>query len=235
MTSRCVCVSRPLVLVRSDPRRRGCLIEAMMSRAARRPRGREGTRGRSKCRTDRAHVLTTAVSSSRSRRPINCSRNCSMNEVLQRSHRTCCGRCAAAGALSCMRETQVESPRSPDDCSTPVVFVGSGTSRDVRAALEELGADRPGVGAVPDERSHGAESLTDGTPGDAPLVAFFDQHRLGTQFRRRYLLLIVAEIWSSGTRDGGTSRLLTAGPVSLDLLRQPAPAGRAQPLVVAHH
>jgi len=55
--------------------------------------------------------------------------------------------------------------------------------------------------AAPDRRSHGAQPLADGTPGTAPLAEFLDRHRLGTAFRRHYLLPMVAAIWSSGTSD----------------------------------
>jgi uncharacterized protein len=70
-----------------------------------------------------------------------------------------------------------------------------------RAALAALGDVRHDVLAAPDARSHGAQPLADGTPGTAPLEAFLDRHRLGTSFRRHYLLPMVAAIWSSGTSD----------------------------------
>lgn len=70
-----------------------------------------------------------------------------------------------------------------------------------RAALAALDGDRHDVLAAPDGLSHGAQPLADGTPGTAPLEAFLDRHRLGTAFRRHYLLPMVAAIWSSGTSD----------------------------------
>jgi predicted NAD/FAD-binding protein len=64
-------------------------------------------------------------------------------------------------------------------------------------AIGELAGS--GIHGAPDERTHGAAPLDDGSSGDVAISGFLDRHRLGPTFRRHYLLPMAAAIWSSGT------------------------------------
>ena len=70
-------------------------------------------------------------------------------------------------------------------------------NRQGRAAIGPLGD--PSVPAAPGAQTHGTAVLADGTRGDASIAEFLSRHGLGDEFRRHYLLPMVAAIWSSGT------------------------------------
>jgi predicted NAD/FAD-binding protein len=66
-----------------------------------------------------------------------------------------------------------------------------------RDAIGELAGS--GIHGAPDPRTHGEAELQDGSAGDTAIGAFLTRHRLGSAFRRHYLLPMAAAIWSSGT------------------------------------
>jgi uncharacterized protein len=72
------------------------------------------------------------------------------------------------------------------------------------ARFNRIGAaafGRPVGSVAPDGRTHGADLLADGTPGDVGIAEFLSRNGLGDELRRHYLLPMVAAIWSSGTGD----------------------------------